>query len=508
MGLSTAERNRRKRERKKKEREAERKRQEALSNQQSNTADEPEIEIEYVTDDVQITADNAAVEAVRRFQARVDATLEPETDETATNVIEQQLEEEEIVSKTKLRAALRPSVAELKRRVDRPDLVEAHDVAATDPDFLLELKAVPNTVPIPRHWGRKRRYLQGKRGFEKKPFRLPPFLVKTGISELRDTNQEAEAEQSAKQKNRSRVNPKMGAIDVDYRTMHDAFFKYQTKPKHLTGFADVYYEGREGEPPKIQPGQPLSAKLREALGMTLPSSPPPWLINMQRYGLPPSFPGLKVPGLNAPLPDSECHYGYHPNGWGKPPVDQYQRPLFGGNPFDPPGSKATGEKEPEGGMVTSDGKKISKAPWGALPTGEESDEESSSDEDMEESSDEESEAEAQEEETGEPEPNVTQPADDTVLPPPSIPAAPLDLRKSGGDSEAPKQLYTVIESKQASGAGNAVFASEVTYQVPGKGPEGAESVLAKAAPAKDNNKTGRQDDDEEDEEELGKNFKF
>jgi hypothetical protein len=31
--------------------------------------------------------------------------------------------------------------------------------------------------------------------------------------------------------------------------------------------------------------------------------PPPWLIAMQRYGPPPSYPSLKIPGLNAPIPD-------------------------------------------------------------------------------------------------------------------------------------------------------------------------------------------------------------
>lgn len=37
----------------------------------------------------------------------------------------------------------------------------------------------------------------------------------------------------------------------------------------------------------------LSEELRRALGMG-ETSPPPWLINMQRYGLPPSYPDLKV----------------------------------------------------------------------------------------------------------------------------------------------------------------------------------------------------------------------
>ena len=66
------------------------------------------------------------------------------------------------VSNRKRRELERPTVAELKNRVKRADLVEAHDVTAPDPDFLVALKSVPGTVPVPRHWGRKRKYLQGK----------------------------------------------------------------------------------------------------------------------------------------------------------------------------------------------------------------------------------------------------------------------------------------------------------------------------------------------------------
>lgn len=55
-----------------------------------------------------------------------------------------------------------------------------------------------------------------------------------------------------------------------------------------------------------KPGN-LTDDLRISLGMpTGPNSekvPPPWLIAMQRYGPPPSYPSLKIPGLNAPIPD-------------------------------------------------------------------------------------------------------------------------------------------------------------------------------------------------------------
>lgn len=77
---------------------------------------------------------------------------------------------------------------------------------------------------------------------------------------------------------------------------------------------------------EMKPGQ-MSAELVAALGIT-EGCPPPWLINMQRYGPPPSYPNMRIPGLNAPLPPG-ASYGYQPGGWGKPPVDEYGRPLYG-----------------------------------------------------------------------------------------------------------------------------------------------------------------------------------
>jgi splicing factor 3B subunit 2 len=46
-------------------------------------------------------------------------------------------------------------VAQLKALVKRPDLVEAWDITASDPLFLLELKTMKNTVAVPRHWNQK-----------------------------------------------------------------------------------------------------------------------------------------------------------------------------------------------------------------------------------------------------------------------------------------------------------------------------------------------------------------
>jgi hypothetical protein len=40
--------------------------------------------------------------------------------------------------------------------------------------------------------------------------------------------------------------PKVGRMEIDYQVLHDAFFKFQTKPK-LTIHGDLYYEGKEFE---------------------------------------------------------------------------------------------------------------------------------------------------------------------------------------------------------------------------------------------------------------------
>ena len=75
------------------------------------------------------------------------------------------------------------------------------------------------------------------------------------------------------------MNPKLGKVDIDYEILHDAFFKYQTKPK-LTIFGDIYYEGKENEVKMrtYKPGK-ISEQLRASLGIG-ELAPPPWIINM------------------------------------------------------------------------------------------------------------------------------------------------------------------------------------------------------------------------------------
>jgi splicing factor 3B subunit 2 len=82
---------------------------------------------------------------------------------------------------------------------------------------------------------------------------------------------------------------------------HLTIARHQTKPI-LTNFGELYYEGKEFEV-KLKEKRPgvLSEELKAALGIR-DGQPPPWLYNMQRFGPPPSYPKLRIPGVNAPLP--------------------------------------------------------------------------------------------------------------------------------------------------------------------------------------------------------------
>ncbi len=260
------------------------------------------------------------------------------------------------------------SVAELKALVKKPETVDWTDTSASDPRLLVHIKAYRNVVPVPAHWSLKREYLSSKRGVEKPPFALPKFIQETGIAEMRDAVLEKQDQASLKQKQRERVQPKMGKLDIDYQKLYEAFFRFQTKPE-LTRYGEVYYEGKEYETNlrHLRPGE-LSEELKEALNIP-PGAPPPWLINQQRFGPPPSYPALKIPGLNAPPPPG-AQWGFHPGGYGKPPVDEYNRPLYGGDIF--------GVLQPQ--QNTQMGEPVEKTLWGELQEPEEESEEEESDE--------------------------------------------------------------------------------------------------------------------------------
>ncbi|GLD92538.1 hypothetical protein PINS_up001097 [Pythium insidiosum] len=347
----------------------------------------------------------------------------------------------------------RLTVAVLKQLVNYPDVVEAHDVTSADPRLLVYLKSYRNTVPVPRHWCHKRKYLQGKRGVEKQPFLLPDFIAQTGIAEVRDIAADEDDKKKSKQKMRERMKPKMGRVDIDYQVLHDAFFRFQTKPK-LSILGDLYYEGKEFEvkfKAKV-PGQ-LSDELKQALGM-VEGVPPPWLLNMQRYGPPPAYPNLKIPGLNAPIPEG-ASFGYHPGGWGKPPVDENGRPLYG-DVF----SKSTPETTEE----------VNRERWGELeevPEAEEEDEEEDTEEGYE---DDYATGQVGVDATG-----IATPLVDGISSVSSIasglttPGGVIDMRKGTRGTETPdvpQQLYTVLEQRESS-VGTALYGSGHGYVLPG-----------------------------------------
>ncbi|XP_056431635.1 splicing factor 3B subunit 2 [Gadus chalcogrammus] len=489
--LSKKDKNRKRRNRKKKNKKKRAQEKRELQGQEKPEADgdkdgedkdkekEDEVEIEYVTEEPQIYDPNF-IFFKRIFEAfkltddvKKEKEKEPEkTDQPLANLLKKKGFEEEKkdsddsdddmrpdlskLSKKKMRRMNRLTVAELKQLVARPDVVEMHDVTAQEPKLLVHLKATRNTVPVPRHWCFKRKYLQGKRGIEKPPFELPEFIKRTGIQEMREALQEKEDAKTMKTKMREKVRPKMGKIDIDYQKLHDAFFKWQMKPK-LTIHGDLYYEGKEFETrlKEKKPGD-LSDELRIALGMPVgPNShkvPPPWLIAMQRYGPPPSYPNLKIPGLNAPIPEN-CTFGYHAGGWGKPPVDEMGKPLYG----DVFGTNA-GDFQ-----AKAEEEEVDRTPWGEL---EPSDEESSEEEEEEESDEE------KPDETG-----FFTPADSGLITPGGLSSVPagmetpelIELRKKkieeAMDGNETPQLFTVLPERRTGAVGAAMMASTHIYDI-------------------------------------------
>lgn len=386
---------------------------------------------------------------------------------------ERALANQQRLSKKKKRQLAKLSVAELKQLVSKPEVVEWVDCDARDPRLLVSLKAYRNTVPVPVHWSAKREYLSGKRGIEKPPFQLPTWIADTGIADQRDAIKEKEATMSLKQKTRERVQPKMGKIDIDYQKLHDAFFRYQTKPS-MSKFGEAYYEGKELETDlrMKKPGE-ISEELKEALSIP-PLAPPPWLIAMQRYGPPPSYPNLRIAGLNAPIP-AGAQWGFHPGGWGRPMVDEFNRPLYG-DPFGVLGEDGQGS-----------GDDVEKELWGQLePEAEESEEEESEDEEEDED-DLINSGHAPDEGLRTPSGLETPSGMQTVVS--TVPGGLetpdfLQLRKDAGPAESevsatpvPRELYQVIPERQTNSRG--FMGSSTAYDVGslGSGPSSGPRVL-------------------------------
>ncbi|KZT71349.1 DUF382-domain-containing protein [Daedalea quercina L-15889] len=433
------------------------------------------MDVEYVPEqlDVKGPALEEFSDVFARFQLPPEASSEPSkgeviySDDEMASEGDSEGEEKKPLSKKKARKMNRLTVAELKQLVKKPEVVEWTDVTAADPRLLLHLKSYRNTVPIPSHWSAKRDYLQGKRGIEKPPFQLPSYIADTGIATMRDAVKEKEANMSLKAKTRERVQPKMGKVDIDYQKLHDAFFKFMTKP-NVTSFGEMYYEGKEFETQlkHKRPGD-LSPELVEALSIP-PLAPPPWLISMQRFGPPPSYPTLRIPGLNAPIPEG-AQWGFHPGGWGKPPLDEYNRPLYGDVFGVMPKNNDADMGEP-----------VDRNLWGELEPEEEEEEEESEEESEEEEQPEPVTQDGMQTPSGLETPSGMTSVVSTVAGGLETPDF-LELRKHAGraPSEAadtgPRSLYQVVPEKQTSVRG--LMGSERGYDVSAVTQGGAIPVL-------------------------------
>lgn len=379
--------------------------------------------------------------AVKRGDSQDGSDDEDDEDEKQTGGL----------SKKKAKLQSRMAIAALKQACPRPEVVEVWDVTSPDPRLLVWLKSLRNTTAVPRHWSQKRKYLQGKRGLEKPAFVLPDFIEATGIGEMRSAYKEKEDAKKLKQKQRDRMTGRMGKLDIDYQVLHDAFFKFQNKPQ-LTGLGEVYYEGKEFDlSVKSAKAGVVTPAMREALGMA-PNAPPPWLINMQRYGPPPSYPDLPIAGLNAPIPPGGS-FGYQAGGWGKPPVNEDGIPLYG---------DVFGERR-----MDDDDEAIDKsAQWGEL---ESADEESESEEEEEEDQQIDSASLADGIASGIASGITSGIASGYGSSVPSGMTTPdvVDLRKSRDSGGGPpQQLFQVLEQQQVA-VGGGLMESDHTYKVPG-----------------------------------------
>lgn len=214
------------------------------------------------------------------------------------------------LSRRKLRKLNKPNLIDLKSRVPHPEVIEWYDCDARYPLLNATIKSTKNVVGIPSHWQLKREYLSGRSLLNKKPFELPDIMKQTNIESMRNVlangDQQQMQDSSLKEMTRIRVQPRLGTLDIDYKKLYDIFFKLGStwKPDILLPFGDLYYENRNLEEEAqwerikrtVRPGK-ISKSLREVMGMK-EGQLPPWCHKMEKLGMPPSYPNMKIAGLN------------------------------------------------------------------------------------------------------------------------------------------------------------------------------------------------------------------
>ncbi|PWV08541.1 putative spliceosome-associated protein [Trypanosoma cruzi] len=192
-------------------------------------------------------------------------------------------------------------------------LVTEHDGNAEDPYFTVFLKSVRRTVPVPRHWNQLRAFLVNQADRERATDLVPPEIAALGVERIRATRDK-------------KANPDQVAFVTCF--ISGTPLRRKQFYVNLSRFGDIYYEGKWIPKNHHEPGH-LSQRLRTALGMG-PHSPPPWLYGMQAMRrLPPAYPTIKVPGLNAPIPPG-AQWGNGEGQWGQPPRNEKNTFLFPG----------------------------------------------------------------------------------------------------------------------------------------------------------------------------------
>lgn len=197
---------------------------------------------------------------------------------------------------------------------NRDDLVDLADVTAPDPEFLMLIKDARNTIPVPIHWRQKSRFMShtvdrdATSSFESTV--MPNWVASMQI------------EQAWK--------PGMRAIEAfKLENLFKPFVAGHPNPE-LSTYGDLYFEGKDmrARLRGYRPGH-MSLRLRNALELgSSPTMPPPWLSGMQKVArLPPSYPNLKIPGVNCPIPEG-ASYGRGRNQWGEPPRDPLNNNKF------------------------------------------------------------------------------------------------------------------------------------------------------------------------------------
>jgi len=161
----------------------------------------------------------------------------------------------------------------------------------------------------------------------------------------------------------------------------------------------------------------------------------------------------KIAGLNAPIPEG-CSFGYHAGGWGKPPVDEFGRPLYG---------DVFGMQGCSGDPILPE-EEVDHTLWGELESeGEE--------EEVEEREEEEAEQEGTDDQSG-----LVTPAEGLATPSgfSSVPAgletpAMFQMRKNQIESEMKNnettQLYTVLPEERADRIRQAMMGSAHVYDI-------------------------------------------